>query len=506
MVNYHYKGHTVHANATPLSLPQATPAAVSGVVNGIVGLDQSTLKKPFDTLPGPPDGFRAATPCSRWFGQKTATSMPPADGKHQPWDTCGYNPQQIQKAYGVKTMLRHGFDGRGVTVAITDAYAAPTIARDLRIYNRVHHLPQFRPGQFRQIHPARNGYDLVKECGGNGWYGEETLDVEAVHSMAPRAKIVYVGAADCDGALDEAWATSIDNHVGDVLTNSWGDGVDTVATLGQSYIDFYQEFSTEAALTGITVNFSSGDAGDGTNGGQNLQDATASFPADLPYVTGVGGTSLAINRHGHRSAEYGWSTAYSPLVDGTWGAPAYSSGGGGGTSQLFAEPFYQQGVVPKSMATYYGATPMRVVPDISVTGDPNTGMIVGETQVFPDGVYWDQYRIGGTSLSSPLLAGMVAVASQQAHRPLGFANPLYYRLIYTKALHDEIAPTHGVYQVRANYNNGIDATDGRSYELQTIDVQTSTLHDVPGYDNETGVGSPSGPAFFAGIHRLMRHR
>ena len=66
---------------------------------------------------------------------------------------------------------------------------------------------------------------------------------------------------------------------------------------------------------------------------------------------------------------------------------------------------------------------MRAVPDISMPGDPNTGFEVGETQVFPDGTYWDQYRIGGTSLSSPLMAGMIAVADQLNRRPLGLRQP-----------------------------------------------------------------------------------
>jgi hypothetical protein len=129
-------------------------------------------------------------------------------------------------------------------------------------------------------------------------------------------------------------------------------------------------------------------------------------------------------------------------------------------------------------------------------GDPNTGFLVGETQVFPDGTYWDQYRIGGTSLSSPLLAGVVAVANQVHHHPLGFINPLYYKLLGTSALHDIVAPTSPVAQVRTEFVNGVDNSQGKLYRLQTVDVQSSTLHDTPGYDNETGVGTPRGPAFF----------
>ena len=177
------------------------------------------------------------------------------------------------------------------------------------------------------------------------------------------------------------------------------------------------------------------------------------------------------------------------------------SGGGGGTSQLFTQPFYQVGRVPASVSRYYGGAPMRAVPDIAMPGDPNTGFEVGETQVFPDGTYWDQYRIGGTSLSSPLMAGVVAVADQVNRRPLGFINPLYYRLLGTRALHDIIAPSSPVAEVRTDYANFLDNTQGYLFRLRTTDVQTSTLHDTRGYDNETGVGTPNGPAFFFGAAR-----
>ena len=111
---------------------------------------------------------------------------------------------------------------------------------------------------------------------------------------------------DCSSGLDNAWAETIDNHVADIVTNSWGDGVDDVADLGQEYIDFYQKFSLEAALTGITVNFSTGDAGDETKGGTDPAARTVSFPSDLPYVTGVGGTSLQVGAAGQWVGEYGW--------------------------------------------------------------------------------------------------------------------------------------------------------------------------------------------------------
>jgi subtilase family serine protease len=502
--NYSYQGKTVRANSSELSLPASTPAAVTGVVAGIVGVDQGTaLKSPADTLPGPPPGARyGVQPCSAYYGQKTATDKPSAYGKKQPYAVCGYVPQQYQSAYGESALLRSGVSGKGVTVAITDAYAAPTILADAQKYNKVHNQPQFAPGQFSQITPAADGYGDEALCDPQGWYGEETLDVEAVHAMAPGAKIVYVGAADCESGLDNAWASAIDNHVANVITNSWTDGTDDLTLLGTSYVQFYEQYSLEAAMTGITVNFSSGDAGDNTSGGTDLASKTVEFPADLPYVTGVGGTSVLIGSKGQHLAEYGWQTDYSQLTNGAW-TPAppgtYSSGGGGGTSVLFPQPWYQQGKVPTSISEYFGKTPMRAVPDISANGDPNTGFEVGETQTFPDGTYWDQYRIGGTSLSSPLIAGVVAVADQFTHKSLGFINPLYYKLLGTPALNDIKAPTSPVAQVRTNYANSVDASAGYTFELGTIDVQQTTLHDTPGYDDETGVGTPKGPAFFIGL-------
>ena len=402
--NYSYLGKNVHANASQLSLPADTPAAVVSAISGVIGIDQgSILKQIADTEPGPPPGARTGVqPCSAYYAHKIATAQPTAYGKHQPYALCGYTAQQLQSAYGESALLRAGVDGRGVTVAITDAYAAPTIYADAQKYNQVHNQPLFTNGQFSQIIPDPNSFDQASLCGAQGWYGEETLDVEAVHAMAPGAKIVYVGATDCLSGLDDAWASTIDSHIADVVSNSWNDGTDDITLLGNAYVTFYEQFAAEAALTGITVNFPSGDSGDHTAGGTDLAAKTVEFPADLSLVTGVGGTSALIGSQGQWLDEYGWQNAYSKLTKGAW-TPAppgtYGSGTGGGTSQLFTQPWYQIGKVPASISEYYSSIPMRAVPDVAMDADPNTGMIVGETQVFPNGTYWDQYRIGGTSLS-----------------------------------------------------------------------------------------------------------
>jgi subtilase family serine protease len=503
MNTYVYKGHTVQGNTTALSVPSSTSAAVTNAIQGVIGIDQgAALKVPASSvLPGPPPGGRfGVQPCSSYYGEKTATDKPKAYGKFQPYATCGYYPLQLQSAYGEAGLVKSGVDGSGVTVAITDGFAAPTMLADAQQYSKLHGLPQFTAGQYREIRPAK--FNVTDPADAQGWYGEETLDVEAVHGMAPGANVVYVAGADDFTGLDNAWAATIDNHVADIITNSWTDGTDDIKVLGQAYVDFYTQFSLEAALTGITVNFSSGDDGDHTAGGTDPKARTAEFPADSPYVTAVGGTSVQIGANGQWMGEYGWSTSYSPLnAKGTGWTPAppgvYSSGGGGGTSVLYKQPFYQQGNVPAKLSKMNGKTPMRVLPDISMPGDPNTGLRVGETQTFPGGgTYYAEYRIGGTSLSSPLLAGVIAVANQKAGHPLGFINPLYYSLLGTSGLHDLVAPKQPVAQVRTDLVNGVNMSQGLSWRLQSIDTNSGTLHDTPGYDNETGVGSPAGPSFF----------
>ena len=137
----------------------------------------------------------------------------------------------------------------------------------------------------------------------------------------------------------------------------------------------------------------------------------------------------------------------------------------------------------------------RVEPDIAMVGDPTTGMLVGETQTFPDGsVRYGEYRLGGTSLSSPLFAGFMALADDAAGFSHGFANPVLYALNGTDALRDIVNPRVTIAVVRTNFNNGVDSKGGISYSLRTMN-QTGSLHARVGYDDATGIGSPNGQNF-----------
>jgi subtilase family serine protease len=249
------------------------------------------------------------------------------------------------------------------------------------------------------------------------------------------------------------------------------------------------------ALEGIGFYFSSGDGGDekAATGAKQTD-----MPASLPWVTAVGGTSLGVGPNGEYQFETGWGTDKALLSpSGTsWAAlpGGFVAGAGGGTSGRVAQPDYQQPVVPDALALVAG-TRHRVVPDIAAVADSSTGFLVGQTQAFPDGTSrYSEYRIGGTSLAAPVIAGLQALAQQRAGAPLGFANPAIYERFGTQALHDVTDTPFGrnvqLGEVRVDYVNGVDATGGTVTSLRTLG-RDSSLQATPGYDDVTGVGSPS---------------
>jgi subtilase family serine protease len=488
---YRYLGKNVNE---PIS-DYRIPAKLAGTVAGIVDLDSSaTLAQPADTLPGPPPGVRyGVQPCSAYYGQIEATNKPKAYGQKWPYTICGYGAKQYESAFGLSGSIARGLDGASVTVAIVDAYAAPTILSDANEWSTQNGIAPFSGNQFTQDTPPPDGYNREAECGPQGWYGEETLDVESVHAMAPGANVLFVGAKNCGNGLNKAWASVIDDHLASIETDSWLFGPEDLVPSGQ--LSFFNEFLLEAANTGVTVQFSSGDSGDqaDTQFGKSVN-----FPASDPYATGVGGTSTEIGANGQIVFQNGWSNSYSTLNGNAW-APAppgnYSSGAGGGTSILYTQPFYQVGVVPTAISEYYGSTPMRAVPDVAMPADPNTGLLIGETQVFPHGgARYSTYRLGGTSLSSPLFAGVLADAIQETGSAIGFINPLLYEKSGTSAITDvQNTPTPEA-TVRTNYTNNLNPSEGYTYLLQTIGVQTQ-IYTLPGYDDMTGVGTPNGLAF-----------
>ncbi|NKQ54111.1 S8/S53 family peptidase [Amycolatopsis sp. K13G38] len=494
LAGYKVDGRILRAADKELSVP----AGLASSVLGVVGVDQATQLLTPDHTQGtpadvpPPAGFRNAPPCSSYYGEKVDTTDPAYAGKNLPYAPCGYTPAQLRSAYGID---QTGANGSGTTVAIVDAFASPTLYADAAEYAKRNDPGNpLRQSQFSEkVFPANPAQEPADQCDAAGWYGEQTLDVEAVHAMAPGAGILYVGSSDCqDASLDEALNWIVAGHKADIISNSYGDAGEDIPA---SEVRTWNQIEVQAAMEGIGVYFSSGDNGDEA---ARLGTPSADFPATGTWVTAVGGTSLAVGQDGKKIFETGWETGKSTLSGGTYtpAAPgAYTSGSGGGTSTIFDQPFYQRGVVPDQLSTQnqHGKAKGRVVPDISAVGDPNTGFLIGQTQTFPDGVYYSQYRIGGTSLSSPVLAGIVAVSDSLAHFHHGFINPMAYASYRSAAITD-VSHVDGAVE-RVDYANSVDDSKGLVVSARTFDYPNLTIHTTGGYDNVTGLGSPNGLPF-----------
>jgi hypothetical protein len=145
-----------------------------------------------------PAGFRNATPCSAYYGQELAGTLPAFGGGFPnplPYAVCGYKPAQLQGAYNLAGPISQGLNGSGVTVAIVDAFVSPTLYSDAVEYAQKNQgttshgyhgaggSQQWQPGQFKEM--IQRPFTQTEECEAPGWSGEQTLDVEAVHAMAP---------------------------------------------------------------------------------------------------------------------------------------------------------------------------------------------------------------------------------------------------------------------------------------------------------------------------------
>ena len=488
---YRIDGRTVRApDADP-----AVPAGISADVRAITGLDGSlTLATPEHRSPAPPPPAGTSVgPCSRYWGEHTSAAFPNpyAPGTPLPWLICGYTPAQIDSAYGIDRLRRAGLDGRGQTIAITGAFFSPTIRDDANSFSREFGLPRLGPWNYRQVTAPGTRRIPQDPAETQSWYIEQALDVEWAHAVAPGARIVYVGAANDAGGLDQAVNEVVDRHLANIVSNSWG-LPESLAPRGE--ILAMNAVFQQAAAEGIGVYFASGDDGDNRLAAGRI---SAGFPDSSPWVTSVGGTSLAISRTGGYQWEAGWGTTTTDWNGARWAPKApgdFMYGSGGGPSHVFPMPFYQAGAVPLAEATWKG-TPRRTEPDLAMDADPQTGVTFAQTYVLPNGHrrIIDSW-IGGTSLSAPLVAGVMALADQHSGRPHGFINPALYRLRGTQALND-VTGGHGTLAVLRNAL----APDGSIVtRLRSLD-RDSSLSAGPGWDPVTGLGSLNVPWFLAAI-------
>ncbi len=541
--NYKVGGHTVRFTTTKMSVPAALAGTVVGAMGvnesiataAVAGASASTSAAGAGKFPPAPPAFVTAPPCSSYYGQKVKTVTPHFGGGYPakvPYEVCGYKPGQFRSGYS----LTSKDTGKGVTVAIIDAYGSATIAGDATRYFKTEDpsIP-FAAAHFSQDDAFPFNNEAL--CGASGWADEQAIDVESVHSTAPDAHILYVGAKSClNSGLFNAEQKVIDKHLADVVTNSWGDDagdlLDDVATRTA-----YDDIFMMADSSGMTIQFSSGDNGDNFN---LFGFSSADYPAESPYVTAVGGTSLKVAADGRQTGQVGWATGRSFLCTAnivgdlpgctsktvkTWEPVSYDGGSGGFTSYNYPQPSYQAKVVPSSLAlrneAVDGSVPMRVEPDISMDADPSTGFLIGLHRIFADGKdVYSTTRYGGTSLASPLLAGVIADADQAAiaagGSSIGFINPAIYRVDKRAGAIDDIVPAGKQAEYRVDhaftYVPGAKGTIQQFRELTYEGIITycdetgncasrpNTLSTAKGYDSMTGLGA-IGPSFIMDLSK-----
>ncbi|HZR09556.1 MAG TPA: S53 family peptidase [Myxococcales bacterium] len=402
-----------------------------------------------------------------------------------------YDPFQMRHAYGVDSLIAAGFDGRGKTIVIVDAFQHPKLESQVATYNTFYGLPQFNTGSgptLTQVAP--DGLTPFDPTNGNmvGWAEEISLDVEWAHAIAPGANIVLeLGADNSDEALIDAVNDAIDNNRGDVISMSFGEAD---VCLGPDLTAAWHRAFANATRKGITLFASAGDQG----AAQPSCDGkswilSASSPASDPLVTGVGGTELRAADYclaslgcdpathpapGTYLSEIGWNEGPTGDFSSSFGT---TEAGGGGFSAVWDEPSYQQG-------TIHGGK-QRGVADVAY----NAAILHGVLSFLDiPGFGTGFVRFGGTSAGSPQWAALTVIAAQKAAHSYGFVNGAIYKIgqnasVAANSFHDVVSGNNTALEADSN-NNGV-LVNG--YSAGT------------GWDAFTGLGSPKAPGVVNGL-------
>ena len=302
----------------------------------------------------------------------------------------GMTPTDVLLFYNLKALRDRGLDGSGQTVVLPEIDDLPNL-NDLNQFAAKYGLAPF------------DGLVTVKRDPNWGTpmkpVGETVLDLEMIHQIAPKAKMVVYLSAPNFGEGTRALDQLVTDHLGSIISESLGQ---CEPDLPSGARDLVAGIENRAVAQGMTHFVSSGDSGAYTCGED--KGAAASFPSTLPTVTCVGGTTVFESVQG---------TYYKETA---WGNPIEESGTGGGVSAWYTLPDYQKGV---AQAAGHG---MRQVPDVAAGADWNSGF-----HIFFDG---KDEQIGGTSAAAPLWAGTMALINQDLKkhglRVAGFANPAIY--------------------------------------------------------------------------------
>jgi subtilase family serine protease len=355
-----------------------------------------------------------------------------------------YTPSEMRSAYSVGKLLRAHHEGKGETIVIVDAYGSPTIAKDLKAFDRAFHLPNptLKIHKFGKI--TYNQHRPTVQS----WEGETSLDVQWAHAMAPEAKIdLLISAGTSKFFSMEQYAYN--HHLGKILSQSWGSAANTLnaTASGRRLLRSWNTLYAKMGSHGWTVLASAGDHG--TDNGYSTP--TVLYPAASADVTGVGGTTLVASKSGKWERE------------SVWNDNRNGEGAGGGGVSPFGEPVYQRDHVKGYEAKVL--RDRRGVPDISWNANPETGVWVRCTATkacqnidgFPG---W--LLVGGTSAGAPQLGGYIADVDQAIGHGIGPVNPILYRLgSRREGYHDITKGSNGYGGVRGyDARRGWDAASG----------------------------------------------
>jgi subtilase family serine protease len=313
-----------------------------------------------------------------------------SSGKGTPNATpAGYGPGDLQSAYGLPASPGSTTVPNGPTVAIVDAYDAPSAEADLGVYRAKYGLPPCTTvnGCFKKVN--QSGGSKAPRANG-GWAQEISLDLDMVSATCPNCRILLVEATSSSlGNLGAAANTAATAKGVVAVSNSYG-GSDSSSDLA---------YDSDYNHPGVAVTVSSGDSGYGVQ-----------YPASSQYVTAVGGTHLARDT----STARGWS-------ESAW------SGAGSGCSRYATQPIWQGWVVTNCSG--------RAVADVSAVADPNTGVAVYDSYSYQGASGWMVF--GGTSVASPIIASVYALSGNTAGYPT--------ETVYTNRsqLHDVTAGSNG---------------------------------------------------------------
>jgi len=421
--DFEREGHTFHSNVTPAALT----GAAGGLVKSVSGLSNMPLKPHFAVAKNPRTGKpmpfikvkAGSTPVlSNLFtttcftgaanAQLTTQANPPLPAATYFGNTygavnlpCGWTPAQLQNYYGLQKAYKAGYEGEGQTIVLVDGPSYATqVATDFTNFSKWTGLPAPTKSNFQIVYPdgAPSAIELEYIA---DWTEEADLDVQWAHAIAPKAKIVLLITPTQDWSeLQYAIQYAVTNKLGNVISNSYGY---PEFLWGKQTVLGFEQTLESAAAAGVTVNFSSGDAGDEGTGAPNL--GGASYPATSAYATAIGGTSIDILNVDGTTSDVGWGNNETYLSFG-WTYPVPPSGGyvggaGGGKSTYISKPKWQKALPGTG----------RQEPDIADLADPYTGGVF---------VYYGELgSIGGTSAACPIFSAIWALAAQRADKRLG---------------------------------------------------------------------------------------